>query len=409
MNIHGMEQGYNSQEAVAEPDKVGLSADCELSSSHFGGRMRFNINKTELQNALSVVLKGVSTRSTLPVLSGVFVSVDADRMVLQSTDLDLSIKYSAPALVEEPGCTVVPGKLFSDIVKNMPDASIRISYEEGAADAQIACDKSAISVKTLSAEDFPGFPTVSANQTLTLPFDMFSKMVKRVSKVVSKDDSRAILTGVLVETEGPVLRMVATDSYRLAMTEMQVEGAGVGEVEDFSAVIGGAFLNDVAGMNATGEKVTIGVADNQIVVSCGDTTFINRRIEGQYPNYRQLLPDGYTTRATLPVEALTSAVKRASLMSSSTSPVKFNLAPAPVNLASITVNSADVGSIRESIDCQIEGEEIEIAFNSSYVAEGLMMLRDEEVHFDVQSSLKPGIFHSIDSKEYLYLIMPVRI
>lgn len=384
--------------------------------------MKFSINKTELQNALTVVSKGISTRSTLPVLSGIFVSVDNDHMMLQSTDLDLSIKYTAPALVEERGCTVIPGKLFSDIVKNMPDAAIRISSEEGAADAQISCDTSAISVKTLSAEDFPGFPSVSANQTLTLPFDAFSKMVKRVSKVVSKDESRAVLTGVLIETEGSLLRMVATDSYRLALTELQVEGVGVASASsnqdsavvdpaasDFTAVIGGAFLNDVAGLSASGEVVSIGLADNQIIISCGETTFINRRIEGQYPNYRQLLPDEHTTRATLPVDALTAAVKRASLMSSSTAPIKFNLAPDPVNLASITVNSADVGSIRESIDCPIEGEEMEIAFNSSYVTEGLAMMRSDEVQFDVQNPLKPGIFHSIGSREYLYLIMPVRI
>lgn len=383
--------------------------------------MKFSINKTELQNALTVVSKGISTRSTLPVLSGIFVSVDDDRMMLQSTDLDLSVRYSAPALVEERGCTVIPGKLFLDIIKNMPDAAIRISCEEGAGDAQISCDKSAISVKTLSAEDFPGFPSVSANQTLTLPFDMFSKMVKRVSKVVSKDESRAILTGVLIETEGSLLRMVATDSYRLALTEVQADWVEVESLSnqdtavvdpaasDFTAVVGGAFLTDVAGLNASGENITIGLADNQIIVSCADTMFINRRIEGQYPNYRQLLPDEHTTRATIPVDDLNSAVKRASIMSSSTAPIKFNLAPDPVNLASITVNSADVGSIRESIDCQIEGEEMEIAFNSSYVSEGLAMMRGEEVQFDVQSPLKPGIFHSIDSKEYLYLIMPVRI
>ena len=168
-------------------------------------------------------------------------------------------------------------------------------------------------------------------------------------------------------------------------------------------------MNDVAALSATGETVSLGVAENQIIVTCGDTTFINRRIEGQYPNYRQLLPEDHTTRATVSVDALTAAVKRAALMSSSTAPIKFNLAPGPVNLVTITVNSADVGSVRENIDCPVEGEEVEIAFNSNYVADGLTTMSDAEVYFDVQSSLKPGIFRSIDSGEYLYLIMPVRI
>ena len=393
--------------------------------------MRFSINKTELQSALAVVQKGISVRSTLPVLSGILVSVRDGRMTLQSTDLELSIQCSAPALVEEEGRTVVPGKLFSDIVKSLPDAAIRFQAADGASDAQVACDSSVFSIRTLSAEDFPGFPSVSPDEELSLPFETFSQLVKRVAKVVSKDESRAILTGILIEREGDVLRMVATDSYRLAMTEAQVQGQGTDDgarnggsshpdpssshsphdiaSDSFSVVIGGAFLNDVAGLPAAGEMVTIGVAENQIIVRCGNTTFINRRIEGQYPNYRQLLPNDHATRAKFTVTSLTSAVKRASLMSSSSAPIRISLAPDPVNLAVVTVNSADLGSVRENIDCPIEGEEMEIAFNSAYVSDGLAVMKDQEMYFDVQSPLKPGIFRTIDSNDFLYLIMPVRI
>ena len=386
--------------------------------------MKFSINKTELQNAISVVLKGISTRSTLPVLSGILLSAEDDGIVLQSTDLELSIKYTAQALVEEPGRTVVPGKLMGDIVKSLPDAAVVVSASAEGNDAQIICDNSAFSIRTLSAGDFPGFPKVSPDETLTLPFETFSQMVKRVAKVVSKDESRAILTGVLLEKEGDTLRMVATDSYRLALTEAKTSGMGGSQADpdseggqesadeggsSLNVVIGGTFLNDVAGLQAKGESVEIGVSENQIIISCANTTLISRRIEGQYPNYRQLLPDTYSARAKFSVSELSSAVKRASLMSSSSAPIKISLVPDPVNLATVTVNSVDLGSVRENIDCPIEGNEMEIAFNSAYLMDGFAAMQQEEVYFDVEAPLKPGIFHTMDSNEFLYLIMPVRI
>lgn len=365
--------------------------------------MKISINKTELQNALNIAQKGVSTRSTLPVLSGILLDATEDKLVLQSTDLELSIQYSTPALVEEVGKTVVPGKLFADIIKNLPDAAVHIQTSEN--EAQITCDTSSFSVKTLNYEDFPGFPKVETIKSISIPFMQFSSMVKKVSKVVSRDESRAILTGVLVGLENGKLRMVATDSYRLAMAEVEKPDT---QTEDFEAVISGNFLNDVAGLQSSDEEVQIALAENQIVINYGNTIFINRRIEGNYPNYKQLIPEQYTTKATINREVLTSSVKRASILSSTTAPMKFDL-----NIASqtiqITVTSPDVGSVQETIVCEIEGEDTEIAFNSSYVLDGLTAVKDEQIDMEVQSSLKPGIFRVNQTENYLYLIMPVRI
>ncbi len=368
--------------------------------------MKFSINKTEFQNAIAVVLKGVSTRSTLPVLSGILIDAHADSLVLQSTDLELSIQCSVAALVEEEGRTVMPGKLFSDIIKSLPDAAVHVSASGG--EARLTCASSAFSLRTLAAEDFPGFPKAQASATITMPFGVFAAMVRRVSRSVSRDESRAILTGILVETEGATLRMVATDSYRLALAECEIEGQANEGAENFQAVIAGAFLHDVASLSSASDTISIGVAENQIIITCGNITFINRRIEGTYPNYRQLLPSAYTTRATFNVEQLTAAVRRASLMSSSSAPVRITLSP-EVGLAQISVTSTDVGSVQESIDCAIDGEEVEIAFNSAYVSDGLSVVKEEEITFETTSPLKPGIFRSVDTLSYLYLIMPVRI
>ena len=365
--------------------------------------LKFSINQSELQNALAVVLKGIATRSTLPILSGIYLDAKNDSLTLQATDLELSIQYTVPALVENEGRAVVPGKLFSEIVKNLPDAAVHVEAENDS--AVITCDTASFSIKTLDADDFPGFPHVDVQQEIAIPFSQFASMVKRVARVVSKDESRAILTGVLITLEGTLLKMVATDSYRLAITEADVPDAAA---EDFQAVISGAFLQEIASLPRSDDPLRIALAENQIVVTYHGTVFINRRIEGNFPNYRQLLPDTYATRVSLEVDHLVAGVKRTSLLGQASSPVKFD-----INIASQTAQlsavAQDVGSAQETLPCEGEGEDVEIAFNYAYVLDGLASVSTDKVFLEVQSSLKPGIFKAGEGENFLYLVMPVRI
>lgn len=365
--------------------------------------MKLSINKTELQNALAVVSKGASSRSTLPVLSGVLLEARGDELTLQTTDLELSIQYTSSALVEEEGKAVVPAKLFSDIVKNLSDAAVHISADDESAD--IACDGASFSIKALNPDDFPGFPHVDVTQRIEVPFAQFAAMVRRVARVVSRDESRAILTGVLVTLENGVFKMVATDSYRLAVTETRIEG---NLADDFQAVISGSFMQEIAGLPKSEEPVTLALAENQIVVTYRDTVFVNRRIEGNFPNYKQLLPDSHALRATIEVDRLVAAVKRASLLGQAAAPVRFD-----INVASQTLQlsaaAQDVGSAQETIPCVCEGEDVEIALNSAYVLEGLSAVETEKVNFEIISSMRPGTFTADGDEDYLYLVMPVRI
>lgn len=365
--------------------------------------MRFNINKTELQNALTVVSKGVATRSTLPVLSGIYIDAHNDEITLQSTDLELSVRYSIPALVEESGRVVFPGKLFSEIVKSLPDSAIHIESSEDT--AIITCDASSFSIKTLDAEDFPGFPQVDVEQEISIPFTQFSSMVKHVARVVSKDESHAVLTGVLVTLEEGLLKMVATDSYRLGITQANIPSL---PADDFQAVISGSFLQEIASLPKSDEEIKMALAENQIVVTYKNTVFINRRIEGNFPNYRQLLPDSFSLKTTVDTEHLIAAVKRASLLSKEGAPVKF-----AIDTVSKTIQLSavvqDVGSAQETLPCETEGEDTEIAFNFAYVLEGLSSIETDKVVLELQSSLKPGIFKAVGGDDYLYLVMPVRI
>lgn len=363
--------------------------------------MRFSISQSELLNALSVVQKGVSQRATLPVLSGVLLEARQDEVFFQTTDLEMSVQYMAAALVEEEGKTVLPAKLIVDIVKNLPDAAVHVEATDDG--ALITCDSSSFSIRTLNAVDFPAFPQVAPEKQIKVPFDEFSIMARKVCRVVSKDESRMILTGVLIAVEDNVLKLVATDSYRLAVTEKALNS----QVEDFSTVLPGSFVSDLAGLARSGGDISIAVADNQVIVAYEGTVFVNRRIEGKYPNYKQLIPTAYETRCTVKRSDFTGAVKRASLLGSSGSQVKFS-----VNNASQTIQlntTQEVGSTQEIIKAQVEGSDVEIGFNSFYMMEGLNAMNSNEVNLELQGSLKPGIIRGAADEGYLYLIMPVRI
>lgn len=363
--------------------------------------MKLSINQSELLKALTIVQKGITSRSTLPVLSGVFVQTVGDEVTFQTTDLELSIQYTTTALVEEEGSTVLPGKLIVDIVKNLPDAAVHVESNED--NAIISCESSSFSIRCLNPLDFPGFPKVDPTQTIVVPFEDFSTMAKKVCRVVSRDESRAILTGVYIEVEEKTLKMVATDSYRLAVTETPIET----DTEDFNAVLAGGFVSDLASLPKTGEDIQLSLSENQIVVSYAGTVFVNRRIEGRFPNYKQLIPNSYETRCLVDKSALSGAVKRASLLEHTGSQVRVS-----VNAASQTIQlttNQEVGSTQEIVKAEIEGADVEIGFNSHYMNEGLTAMESSEVFLEIQSPLKPGIMKGAGEENYLYLVMPVRI
>ena len=365
--------------------------------------MKFNISQSELQNALGVVSKGAATHSTLPILSGVHLRAEEDVLVLQTTDLDRSIQYRVPALVEEEGEIVVPAKLFTDIAKNLPDGAVNFTNDDK--NAKISCASSKFTIHTMSAEDFPGFPSLEVDQSVEIPFNEFADMVKKVARVVSRDETRAILTGVFLTSIDGNLRMVATDSYRLALADNRnVSGLG-----DFNVTISGVFLREIAALPASEKPLVISVSNNQIMVEYQGITYINRRLEGNFPKYQQLLNSNTpSTRVTMNVKELLAAVKRASLLSNTSAPVKFdiNTASQTVQLSSV---AQDVGSVEETLRVRVEGEDTVIAFNSSFVQDGLQAMDTDDVFLDLQNSMRPGIFRATGTEEFLYLVMPVRI
>ncbi len=411
--------------------------------------MKFSINQSELLNALTIVAKGTSGRSTLPVLSGVYIETQANGLILQTTDLEKSIRYSVNALVEEEGRTVIPEKLLFDIVKNLPDAAVSIETHDGEVsvycgkssftlrtldaedfpsfpqvdvtkrvaipfndfsnmihdgEVSVYCGKSSFTLRTLDAEDFPSFPQVDVTKRVAIPFNDFSNMIKRVAKVVSKDQTRAVLTGVLISTTDEGIKMVATDSYRLAVAEVEVENVP----DDFEVIVSGSFLQEVASLPKIDEIITMGITENQIVFYYQNMVLINRRIEGNFPNYRQLIPDTYVTKTCFTTQELITAVKRVSIINNMSSPVKFDINADTRNTVIDSV-SQDVGMAQETLGCEVLGENMQIAFNHQYVIDGLSSITTDQVFLETQSSMKPGIFKAAEGQRFLYLVMPVRI
>jgi DNA polymerase-3 subunit beta len=365
--------------------------------------MKLTVEKNQLVQSLTVVSKGMTSRSTLPMLSSIHLEAQGGDLVFRTTDLEISIKHSIPVLVEDVGATVVPGKLFSDIIKSLPDAAVTLEQQlEG---LKISCLESSFVVHTLNPADFPLFPEINPTRRVILPAKTLASMVKKVAKAASKDESRATLTGILLKIEGDDIQLAATDSYRLAIARNKLTES---TTEELSIIVPSAVLEEISRLISAEEAIEIGESENQIVFNFNPTTFITRKIEGSYPNYEAIIPTEKNCTATIETEVLLAAVKRASITAAASAPVKFALIP-ELQSMEVSSNTQDVASANEKLAAQIEGEGLEIGFNHQYIIDGLASIDTEELLFEAQNSLKPGIFKSVGDDYYFYLTMPVRL
>jgi DNA polymerase-3 subunit beta len=364
--------------------------------------MKFSVARGELLEALSVVGKGMSARSTLPILSGILVSAANGEIQLQATDLEVSVRRSCAALVESDGQVVVPGKLLTEIVRSLPEAAVTLETEGDT--AHVRCQHSSFTVKTLNANDFPKFPEVVVDKTVSLPSTVMAAAVRRVSRSVSRDETRATLTGVLVVVDGHSLRMVSTDSYRLAMSEVLLEESSTEAIE---VVVPGKALDEVTRLAADGQPIVVGLSENQILFEFGQTTFVTRRIEGSFPNYKQIIPKDSSTSVDVSGEELSAAVKRVSLMALHNSPIKLSVNIADQTL-SLSAATQDVGDASEDLMVKVEGTDVGIAFNHSFLMDGLSSANSETIRIEIKDAEKPGLIKSVEEEGFLYVLMPVR-
>ena len=366
--------------------------------------MKFTVSQSSLMKALSVVAKGMGANSTLPILSGIYVKATDGTLEFQTNNLTISIRHLIPANVEEPGETVVSGKVLTNIVKTLSDSAV--TFEGGERTLSISCEKSTFRLNTLSASDWSAFPEIYPEREIELPSAMLSEMVDKVYKVTSKETSRPILQGILLTVEDNTIRLVATDSFRLAVCDSSVEASAE---EPFRAIVGGGVFHDVLSMPSMEETVRIGTTESQVVFSFGTTTFVSRRIEGNFPDYKQLLPPTCGTAVGIDVEAFSAALKRVSVIALTNASVRFDI-DADGRLMKMSASSPEQGESSEIVNANVEGQSLSIALNYHYVFDCVNAVGGtKSLRLELQSSTQPGIFKSNGKINYLYLLMPVRL
>ena len=350
-------------------------------------------------------MKGVAGTSTLPILSGVLVRAADGVIEFQTSNYTISIRHRIAARVDEEGAMVVPCKMLSNICKTLPDAPVDFETEER--QVKIACEKSSFRLNTMDVGDFPEFPTFALESSVELPADVLGEMVARVWRVTSTDKNRPVLNGVYMRVENNTVRLVATDSYRLAVCDTQVETSTL--EGQFELNVPADAFNDAISITGGQGTIMIGSTDTQVVFVAGNTTYVARRIEGMYPNYKALLPQSCTTTVKIDVAAFNAALKRVAVVAQNNSAVKFEI-DADLGQLRLSAVSSDQDAANESIDVEVEGPSGVIAFNYHYIFGCLNVLgREKEITLELQSYQQAGVFKSYDKINYLYLVMPVRI
>ena len=366
-----------------------------------GTGLRITVAKDELAAKLALVARGVSTRTAVLVLGGIQLRAEEGSLHLAATDMEISLRATAEAQVSGEGTTVVPGRLLLDIARSLPDSEVTIEHRPEEATVVVTSGTASYRLHTYSAEDFPRLPDVDIGVLHTVDRDALIETVARVGRSASRDESRPVLTGILVRFEPGKIVMAATDSYRLAVKETTVTD----ELPELEAIIPARALQELARIASSSDDLQLGMQDNHVVFGSDGTWLTTRRIDGQFPNVRQLLPEQFEQELALPREEVLDVVRRVSLMAQRNSPLRLRWADGELTVSAVT---QDVGEARESLPAPYTGEPMEIGFNAEFLRDGLESVDSDTVKFKLISPLRPAVLEG-DSDDYLYLIMPIRL
>jgi DNA polymerase-3 subunit beta len=385
--------------------------------------VKFRCERDALGEAIGSAGRAVASRSgALPILSGLLVRTAGDEIHLAGSDLELTIRVSAPAEVDDEGAAVLPARLFGDIVRSLEPGAV--SVDVGEDEARIKSGRSDFSLRVLAAEDFPRLPEV-AGSGVRMDAAALAEALRQVIPAASRDDARPILTGVLLVAEGSGLRLVATDSYRLGVRDLPGESVLAAHLSGAAAegrhvlvpakalgelqrLLGSGAGPGSAAAPGTENTVELSFSDRDACFDTGRARVSTRLIEGQFPNYQQLIPSGYPNRLVVPREAFIEAVKRVRLIGRDrdNAPIRLMMSTSGLELQTIV---HDVGQATETLDAKYEGTETTIAFNPEFLLDGLGAISSEEVSVETLDTSKPAIVRSADGGDFLYLLMPVRV
>jgi DNA polymerase-3 subunit beta len=367
--------------------------------------MKISTARDTLFAHLQTVTRAASTRSAVQALSGVQVVAEGGRIELRATDMEIGLRVPVEGEVVRDGAIVLPGRLLVDVVRALPGSSVSLELRPAEQDVEIRAGSATFHIRTLRLEDFPPLPEAGEDERVQVPASAFVETVQKVARSASRDETRPVLTGILVSAAGDELRMVATDSYRLSVKETKLEEP---LASSFEANVPARALQELARIVGQGDAETLSVAvrTNQVIFEAGGVVLSSRLIDGQFPNYRQLLPDQYDHELQLAGPEITDVVRRISLLAQKNAPLRLAFREGELT---VSARTPDVGEASETLPVPFSGESLEIGFNPDFLRDGLEAVESGNVVLKLISPLRPGLIEAGDGSGFLYLLMPIRL
>ena len=360
-----------------------------------------------LARGLSVVSRAVSSRSTLPVLANVLLKTEDAGLKLTATNLEIGITYWVPGKIDEDGATTVPAKLLTDLVNSLP-AGDKVELEVAGGDTlHVKAGRFQTHIKGIDADEFPAIQTAGDRPTTRIAQNVLRRALAETAFAAASDEARPILTGVLARFEGDRLTLAAADNYRIAVKTIPILDA----VPETSVVIPARALNELSRVLADVDdpvEVVLASGRNQVLFHLDGVDLVSRLIDGQFPNYQQVMPQSHATRAVLDREELLRAVRPAALIAhESANIVKLQIGGDAEPGITVSAN-ADVGDHVGQVEAAVEGDGTTIAFNARYLADVLTNVAAEQFALELNGPLSPGVFKPIGDDQYVHVVMPVR-
>ncbi|MDX6481958.1 MAG: polymerase subunit beta [Gaiellaceae bacterium] len=371
------------------------------SETTVGADLRITCSKDDLVHGLTTVSRALSTRTAIQILSGILLDASGGDLRLAATDMELSIRAVVPAQVQGEGAIVLPGRTLVDIARLLPADDVTLEHRAAESVVHLSSGSASYTLQTFNAEDFPRLPDVANSTSFAVEREPLLVTINRVARAASRDEARPVLTGVLVQFAGDKLVMAATDSYRLAVKETTLGSAAA----DLEAIIPSRALQELVRIAGDVDEIGIGVQENQVIFSAGDVWLSSRRIDGQFPNIRQLLPETFEYELTIPRSELLDVVRRAAVMIQRATPLHLRFAEGELT---VVARTQEVGESRESLPVPFVGDTLEIGFNAEFLKDGIEAIEGDDVKFKLISPLRPAVLEGADG-DFTYLVMPIRL
>lgn len=366
--------------------------------------MKFICKRSDLMHGVQTVINAVSNRNTLPILSNILFETDEQQLRLSTTDLEVSIKCHITADITDSGSITIPAKRLSEIVRELPDQDISVSVNDNHLITMI-CGKSTFKLNGLPKDEYPVLPKVKKDKGFNLSKSLLQSIIKKIIFSVSTDETRYVLNGVLVMVNEEKLLMVSTDGHRLSLFNQSLEKA---PNQKFNHIVPAKALQELNKILDDEGDVNIQLNDNQIIFSTADVVLMSRLIDGQFPNYEQVIPKQSDKKIVIDTNQLLAATRRVALMASDKSnSVKYAISQGKMV---ITANTPEVGEAEEEIEVNYQGDNIAVAFNAKYNLDVLKNMGSDQCSLELTTNLNPGLFKPVQEDDhYLCVVMPMRI